>query len=58
MGTPKASQHNIFDSEKLNIFVLCSWRDSNLGPLDLESDALAIEPPRHIACYTVTQVLK
>ena len=26
---------------------LYSWRDSNLGHLDLECDALPIEPPRH-----------
>ena len=26
---------------------LCSWRDSNLGQLDIESDAIPIEPPRH-----------
>ena len=36
LGTPTASQHNIFDSEKLT-FLLCSWRDSNLRPLDLGS---------------------
>ena len=27
-------------------FFVCSWRDSNLCPLDLESDALPIQPPR------------
>ena len=32
---------------KSHIFFLSSWRDSNLRPLDLESDALPIEPPRH-----------
>ena len=37
MGTPTASQHNILDSEKL----------SQMFPLDVESDALPIEPPRH-----------
>ena len=26
---------------------MCSWRDWNLGTLDLEPDALPIEPPRH-----------
>ena len=26
---------------------MCSRRDSNLSPLDLESDALPIEPPSH-----------
>ena len=40
-GTPTASLYNIFDSEKLNVF-LCSWRDSNLRPLELESDAVPI----------------
>ena len=32
---------------KTHKFFLCSRWDSNLGPLDLESDALPIEPPRH-----------
>ena len=45
LSTPTASQHNVFDSEKLKIF-LCSWRGSNIGSLDLESDALPIESPR------------
>ena len=32
LGTPTGSQHNIFDfREKTHKFVLCSWRDSNLG---------------------------
>ena len=41
------AQH--LDSEKTLTIIcfVCSWRDSNLGPLDLESDALPIEPPRH-----------
>ena len=48
LGTPPtASQHNIIDSGKAHKLSLCSRRDSNLGPLDLESDALPIEPPRH-----------
>ena len=51
LGTPKMSQYNIFDSEKLTNFLyaqflLCSWRGSNLRS-DLDSDALPIEPPRH-----------
>ena len=47
LGTPTAAcQHNIFYSEKLQKKFLCSWRDSNLRPLDLESHALPIEPPR------------
>ena len=36
-----------FYSEKPHNFFLCFWRGSNLGSLDLESDALPIEPPRH-----------
>ena len=48
LGTPTASQHNLFESDKHsdNLF-LCSWRRWNLGPLDHESDALPIKPPRH-----------
>ena len=56
LGTPTASQHNILDSEKTftNVF-LCSWRGSNLGSLDLESDALPTEPPRHPGClFSIT----
>ena len=30
LGIPTASQHNIFESEKLTSFFLCSWR--NLSP--------------------------
>ena len=30
---------------KTHNFFLCSWRGSNLSPLDLEFDALPIEPP-------------
>ena len=47
VGTPTASQQNIFDSEKLTFFLLCSWWDSNLGHVDLESEALPTEPPCH-----------
>ena len=47
LGTPTASQQNNFDSEKLTILCVCSRRGSNLGSLDLKSDALPIEPPRH-----------
>ena len=28
-------------------FFFCSWHGSNLGSLDLESDAVPIEPPHH-----------
>ena len=31
LGTPTASQHNIFNSENSIQFFLCSWRDSNSG---------------------------
>ena len=50
LGTPITSQHNIFYSEKLSQVFLCSRRGSNLGSLDLESDALSIELPRHAVC--------
>ena len=30
-----------------NFYLLCSWRGSNLGSLDLEFDALPTEPPWH-----------
>ena len=50
LGTPTSSQRNIFDSEKLSemVLVLLTQADSNLQSLDLESDALATEPPRHV----------
>ena len=44
-GTLTASQHIL--NGKTDNFCVCSWRDSNLGPLDLGSDALPIEPPCH-----------
>ena len=47
-GTPTTIQHNHFDSEKLSQIVLV-LRDLNLWSwnlLDLEADALPIEPPR------------
>ena len=50
------SQLNIFNSEKLTFF-LRSWRDSNLGSLDLESDALPVEPPRHPLSYLPVAIL-
>ena len=49
LGTPTTESRQHFDSEKL-IFFLCSGRGSNLclwNPLDLEADALPMEPPRH-----------
>ena len=45
LGTPTASQHSIFDSEK-HTFLLCPGRGSNLESCDLESDAVQIELPR------------
>ena len=47
LGTPTASQHNLFDWKKTQRFFLCSWRDSNPRPLDLQCSALTTEPPRH-----------
>ena len=52
LDTPIASQHNIFDSEKLSQMFLVldpdadGVRTSGLS-LYLESDALPTEPPRH-----------
>ena len=55
LGTPTASQHNIFDSEKLSyICELYSSRGLNLGSSDLETDALPIEPPRQ-SPYDITK---
>ena len=47
LGTPTASQHSILPRKNSHNFCVCSWRGLNLGSLDLESDALPIEPPRH-----------
>ena len=46
LGTLTASQHNIFwfGKKPSHNFFLCSSRGSNLGSLDLDSDALPIEP--------------
>ena len=41
----KSAQH--FWLGKSHQFFLCSWWDLNSGPLDLESNALPIEPHRH-----------
>ena len=56
LGIPTASQHDIFDSEKTHNLLLCSRRDSNLGSLDLESDALPTEPARHLMCVSIISV--
>ena len=37
----------LFTRKNSHKVFLCSWRGSNLGSLDLESDALTIEPPLH-----------
>ena len=57
--TPIASQHNIFNSEKLSV-LLCSWRrrGSTLRSLDLESDTLPTEPPRHPLIWSVCALYK
>ena len=50
LGTPTASQHSMFDSEKQSQFflvLLTQTRFEPRGSLDLESDALSTEPPRH-----------
>ena len=38
--TPTASQHNLNDSEKLNVFLVL-LTDSNPRPLDVQSNALS-----------------
>ena len=44
-GLLRASQHNILNFEGGGLkFFLCSWQGLNLGLLNLESDALPIEP--------------
>ena len=54
VGTPTASQQNILDSEKLtNLSCAPGGRGSNLCPLNLESDALPIEPPRKPQLSTI-----
>ena len=53
--TPTRSRHNIFNRQKA---FLCSGRDSNLwswNPLDLEADALPIEPSRPHGTYGIHQ---
>ena len=51
LGTPTASQHNIFDSKKLTKFFLCSWRDiRSYRNLSL---TLPIDPPHHCWCQQI-----
>ena len=49
------SQHNAFDSEQLSQFVLVFWTGFEplvMESLDLEADALSIEPPRpHVLSF-------
>ena len=48
-STPTTSQHTILTRKNSHHFLVCSGRDSNLCslyPLDLEADALSLEPPR------------
>ena len=45
LGTPGASQHNIFDSEKLITFFLVLMTGFELGSCNGKSDALPLEPP-------------
>ena len=47
----ESAQH--FWLGKTDNFFLCSWRDSNLRSLDLESNTLPTEPPRHIPFHVV-----
>ena len=49
LGTPTASQNNILTRTNSHRYVVyfCGRRGSNLGSLDLESDALPTEPSRH-----------
>ena len=51
LGTQTTSQHNIFDLDKLSHI----FGGSNLGSLDLESDALPVEKPRH-PCLSVCKL--
>ena len=49
--TPTTSKHNIFDSDKLFWFLYCAPDRGPVrtsGLMDLESDALPTEPPRHL----------
>ena len=55
IGTSTASRHNIIDSKKLTHFACAPDWIRTIRPLDHESDALPIEPPRH---PTLLQSLK
>ena len=45
--THSESEQQFLTWKNSGFFFLCSWRGSNLGSLDLESNALPIEPPHH-----------
>ena len=48
LGTRTMSQHNIFYLEKIaHIFLVLLTGFEPTGSLELESDSLPIEPPRH-----------
>ena len=56
VGTPTTSQHKTFLTWKnFQYFFLSSWRGSNLRSLDLESAALATEPPPYLQCATASR---
>ena len=60
LGTPTASQHNILTRKNSYNLFLCSGRDLNLwswSPLELETDALPIEPPRPPSVYSIKALL-
>ena len=47
VGHSQQKVSTTFWLRKTHKFCLCSWRGSNLGSVDLESDTLPTEPPRH-----------
>ena len=54
LSTPTRNQHNIlFGLGKTHKLFLCSWRDSNLGSLDLESEAVLYQLSHRVThrCY-------
>ena len=60
LGTPTASQHNIFDSGKLSHIFLLLPTGFKLGSMisyNLESDTLPIESPVHTADRSTEDVI-
>ena len=47
MGVVSMGRTLLLGLSKNSKFFLCSWRDSNPRPLDLQSNALTTEPTRH-----------